>query len=351
MPFRRDNHYVPRGYLKRWASDGNRVWVYRTLVSHPKIPLWERKSIRGTAYHAYLYSRALAGGETDEFERWLDRTFEAPAEEALGKATSGARMTPDDWKSLIRFAVAQDVRTPARLLDGLKTWPDDVKKLLDETLPESIAKLEAMRREGKRPPRSTTRPADDNPFPVRIATGIEPGAEQGWLKADITVGRQLWLHNIRNILTNTVKKVPVRGWTILSPPRGQRWLTSDNPVIRLNYYGAGNYDFKGGWGNKGSEIILPLGPYHLLYTRVGTRPPARGEEVPADLARKLHRFIAEHAHRLIFADAREPSVGKLRPRVVNEEWFNSEKQEWARWHDNQSRAERELLGDSSPERK
>jgi len=349
MPFHRKNHYVSRGYLKRWASDANRVWVYRSLVSHPNVPLWEKKSIRGIAYHSHLYSRALDREETDEFERWLDRTFEAPAEEALSKATSGARMTPDDWKRLIHFAVAQDVRTPARLLDGLDSWPNDVKTLLDETLPEAIQELTTLRREGKRPPRPTTRPVDDNPFPVRITTGIEPGAEEGWLKADITVGRQLWLHNMRHILTTTIKKLPVRNWTILSPPKGLRWITSDKPVLRLNYYRAGNYDFKGGWGNKGSEIIFPLSPYHLLYTQVGTPAPARGEEVSADLAIKLRRLIAEHSHRLIFSETPEAGIEELRPRLVNEKWFNSEKQEWESWHEEQSRAERELLADSSPE--
>jgi hypothetical protein len=41
--------------------------------------------------------------------------------------------------------------------------------------------------------------------------------------------------------------------------------------IPLNYYARGRYDFKGGWGNKGTEILLPLSPHHLLYTRVGHR--------------------------------------------------------------------------------
>lgn len=44
---------------------------------------------------------------------WLDQDFERPAEEPLRKARTGARMSRDDWKQLIRFVAAQDVRTPA----------------------------------------------------------------------------------------------------------------------------------------------------------------------------------------------------------------------------------------------
>jgi Protein of unknown function (DUF4238) len=78
--FHRDNHYVPQGYLKQWASPQKRLWVYRILVSHPRVPVWKETSVRGVAYHQHLYTRLAAGRETDDFERWLDREFETPAE-------------------------------------------------------------------------------------------------------------------------------------------------------------------------------------------------------------------------------------------------------------------------------
>jgi hypothetical protein len=72
---RHDNHYVPRGYLKRFAASHGRIWTYRTLVSHDRTSVWRESSIRGVAYHEHLYTQIVARGETDEIERWLDREF------------------------------------------------------------------------------------------------------------------------------------------------------------------------------------------------------------------------------------------------------------------------------------
>jgi hypothetical protein len=112
----RDNHYVPRSYLKRWTHDGSRLWLYRVLVPHARVPLWRETSTRGITYHEHLYTRVAASGESDEIERWLDAEFDAPAEEAIAKAVANKRLSPHDWRLLARFFAAQDVRTPARLV-------------------------------------------------------------------------------------------------------------------------------------------------------------------------------------------------------------------------------------------
>lgn len=83
--FHRDNHFVPRLYLKLWETSPKQVWTYPILVSHEKMPLWKERSTRGIAYHAHLYTRLVAGQESDEIERWLDQEYEAPAEEVIKK--------------------------------------------------------------------------------------------------------------------------------------------------------------------------------------------------------------------------------------------------------------------------
>lgn len=339
--FHRDNHYVSQGYLKRWASSPERLWVYRILVSYARVPVWKEASAKGVAYHSHLYTRIAAGKETDDFERWLDREFEAPAEEPLGKATSDARLTPNDWNRLVNFLAAQDVRTPARLVEGLQRWQQILPSILDSTLQESVRKIEQAQEAGEivqRDPRG-----DSEYIPLRVTREIEPGHDVGKLKAEVLVGRGLWLFSMRHVLTKTVTALKQHKWSILSPPRGMNWITSDDPVIRLNYYRHGKYDFKGGWGKVGSEILLPLGPRHLLYTRIGHRPPQRGE-IPRDQAELIQRFIAEHAHRLIFSAAPDPEILKLRPRTVNADLWRDECDQWRKWHDEQTAAERELRG-------
>jgi len=338
--FHRRDHYVPRMYLKPWTTNG-RVWAYRILVPHEKMPTWTQKSSKAVAYHAHLYTCVVASGETDDFERWLDAEFEAPAAGPLQKVVSGARLARDDWQHLIRFVAAQDVRTPARLLQHLRWCDKNVPDILETTLKKTVGELEEAHRAGKRISRVPTDEAQN--FPVRITKHIEPGEEMGQLKAEIIVGRDLWLWSMKRMLTHTAKVLHEHKWAILRPPPGMHWITSDNPVIRLNYYQPGRYDFRGGWGNPGSEILLPVGPQHLLYTQIGKRPSMRGE-VSLEHARLIRSFTAQHAHRLIFACERDPEVERLRPRVVDPDAFRDENEKWRGWHQEQSAAQRELMG-------
>jgi hypothetical protein len=49
----RNNHHVPEATLKRWSTDGERVWAYRLLVSHRGVRNWRRELISGlTRYHS-----------------------------------------------------------------------------------------------------------------------------------------------------------------------------------------------------------------------------------------------------------------------------------------------------------
>ena len=91
--FHRDNHFVPRVYLKQLAGKDGRLATYQLLVGHEKVALWKRHSARSVGYLARLHTRMAAGRETDEIDRWLDRDFEGPAKEALRKVdqTNGSR--------------------------------------------------------------------------------------------------------------------------------------------------------------------------------------------------------------------------------------------------------------------
>jgi len=340
--FRRDNHYVPCEYLKHWASSEMKVWVYRILVAHENMHVWKKSSIRGIGYHSYLYTRIVAGHESDEIEQWLEREYETPAEDALPKATSGGRLTPSDWKVLVRFLAAQDVRTPARLVENLPRWHKTMPNILDRTLQKSIQRMESIKSRGEELP-----PTDSSLteyFPFSIKTETTPGEELGTLKVETVIGRGLWLYEIKHLLTKTANVLHQHRWTILSPSEGMKWFTSDDPVIRLNFHDLKKYDFGGGWRSEGTEIFMPLSPSHLLYTQVGHRPPSRGTRFSLDQTKLIRRFIAEHAHRMIFAIEPDVLVPKLRPRTVSMDLVRDEKLQWSKWHEEQAAAERNLMG-------
>ena len=333
-PFHRDNHYVPQFYLKLWADDKNRLWVYRLLVSHSHIPLWKRQSVKGVAYHAHLYTRLGSIGESDELERWFGAEFESPAQDAIRKAISDASLTRSDWKRLIRFAAAQDVRTPARLNEMLQRWRETLPGMMKDVLQTGVQEFEIAKRTGTLVPREPN--IDASEFPVRVTTERLPGGKGGTLQLEMSPGRDLWLFFLkRQLLTRTANVLMGHKWTILHTPDHISWVTTDDPVVRLNYYEHGKYDFGGGWGRAGTEMFLPLGPHHLLYTRIGDKPPRRGTVLSVEMATHLQRFMVEHAHRYVFAVSPDKNVEEYRPRVVDADASAKEQEQWRRWHEEQ----------------
>lgn len=341
MNFCRDNHYVPCLYLRRFSSSPTHIQTYRILVADSRVPLWKSASIKGVAYHAHLYTRMASRGQSDEIERWLNTDFETPAEEALRKATEDRQLSSEDWSNLIRFLAAQDVRTPTRLAESLARWRETLEPELDKALRDSIRSFELAKSSGH--VIKTNQTGYGNDIPLRIITNVEPGQQFGTVKAEIIAGRSLWLFGMKYVLTKTVAVLLSHRWSILTAPPGLSWFTSDDPVIRLNYHDKDKYDFKGGWGSPGTEIFLPLSPRHLLYTKVGERPPCRGATVPNAEAQVIRRFIAEHAHRFIFAASSEPEMARLRPRIASLDLLRDEDEQWRRWHEDQTNLEREFI--------
>lgn len=333
---------MPRLALKRFASSAGYVWTYRTLVAHPRVPEWQEKSIKGIGWLAHLYTRIASGVESDEIEKWLNAEFETPAEEALVKATQDRRLSQADWHNLVRFVAAQDVRTPARLIESLKRWNTNLPALLENNLKESVHRLEAAKKSGQ--PIDSAKAANSEFIPMRITREIEPGQGHGILKAEVIAGRSLWFFEMLQVLTNTVKALHGHKWTILVPPDDLTWFTSDDPVVRLNYYADGKYDFKGGWGSSGTEIFLPLDPRHLLYTQIGKRPVRRGSVATRQFVEMTRRFIAEHSYRFIFAQSADSEVPRFRPRIVDASRVRDDREQWERWYEEQTMAEREMAG-------
>jgi hypothetical protein len=177
---------------------------------------------------------------------------------------------------------------------------------------------------------------------VQVDRETVPG--KAALRAEITIGRELWLHSMRHLLTNTASVLLDHDWCILKPYAGCRWFTSDHPVIRLNYNAQDDYDFGGGWGSRGSEVILPLSPVHLLYTQIGHAAPVV-KSLSHDQTILIQRFVAERAHRWIIAHGKPMRAVWFRKRMVDMAAFQVEQEERKRWHSSQTVAER-----SRPER-
>lgn len=180
-------------------------------------------------------------------------------------------------------------------------------------------------------------------FPLRVTTKISEGEKFGTLSVETAVGRASWLWAIKHLLNNAAKILHNHRWTIMRPAKGMSWFTSDKPVMRLNYYGPGKYDFKGGWGKVGTEIFMPLSPEHMLYTQVDVRPPERGSRFSVEQTKLLRRLISEHAHRFIFSKSEEEEIEIYRPRIVDSAIYKQEQEQWEKWHSEQVESEQYLF--------
>ncbi|CAG5068008.1 hypothetical protein DYBT9623_00736 [Dyadobacter sp. CECT 9623] len=333
--FRKNNHYLSQGYLKRWESSPNKVFVYRRLVSRENIPVWKEESIKKFAYQEHLYTRKSNGIESDEIERRFANEFEFPAESCIQNVVNEDRLTPDDWHKLVRFLALHDLRTPSRLIEHLKTFPETVPAIIEGVLAQIPRLLENQNQNVS----DTSSNKLKATLPLKITTEIKDGEEFGILKVETTPGRQSWLSLMEHQLDDTAQILHQHTWTIMHPAKGMSWITSDKPVIRLNLHERGKYNFKGGWGNNGSKILMPLSPEHMLYACVGNKPPQRGTRFSVEQTKLLRRMIAEHAHRYVFGKNADDEVPSFVPRHVNAQRFEQEKEQWDRWHSEQNESE------------
>jgi hypothetical protein len=337
----RDNHYVPRLYLKHFASEKGYLYRYRILVAHHTVAEWKRVNIGGVGYQSHLYTRALADGDSDEIEQWLNRDFETPAASSIRKAVNDERLEKEDYRLLVRFLVAQTLRTPAFLIENLPHWrklaAEQVKNL-SQTVAERLERTGGVDEtfENEAVPNSEY-------YPLRVTREPSPDGKSIFLKAETVVGRGTWIYAMRHLLTNTLDRLSEHKWVILSAEDDLPWFTTDDPVVRLNFRNPSDYDFKGGWGVPKTNIFLPLSPKHLLFTQVGEKTFQRGDVLPRHMAIMLRRVIAEHAHRYIFSPTKDPTIPQYTPRVINAQAVKNETEQWQRWHEEQSTSERELL--------
>lgn len=331
------NHYVPECYLKRWSDLDGKIYTYKIIVPHSNVPFWKKFYSASIAYQRYLYTTMISGSMSDDLEVWLSVNFESPANNSLERATSDQRLTRDDWHKLIKFLASQDVRTPARLSDYLKKSQEKVPQILEEVLSGLPEKLEnGLSIESEPIGIESALEA----FPLKVTTRVKDGENMGYLEAKTYVGRSTWIYGIRHLLTKTSEHLHTHKWSILKPAKGYYWPTSDNPVVKVNYYSEGNYDLNGGWANKKGNIIFPIGPEHALFVQIGDKPMPKGKRLSVSLTKKIIKLICENAHRKIFSIKCDDGILQYRSRAIDPAFLQKEKYEIEKW--NRENLEKEL---------
>jgi hypothetical protein len=237
------------------------------------------------------------------------------------------------------------VRTPLNFIESMKRWEQEIPAILETSIRDTVDKLDRARAEGIALASKAEPNAFSESFRVHIEPHSEPSSDKAMVRAEVSLGRSLWIASMRHLLTGAANTLCQHRWSVVELHGDEEWPLTDHPVLRLNYYQPGQYDFRGGWGNTGSEIMMPISPRHLLYVQVGKNAPNRFSFLPKE-TQLVQRLIVERAHRWVFARQPTPWVAQVRPRVVDQAIFVAEQNAWKHWHQEQVEAETQYLAQS-----
>lgn len=230
---------------------GKMVYAYRTLVPRHDMRLWDYCSTKSIAVRRDLYTSVAEGKESDRFEKWLRDEVETPAQAVLDKIARQTPLTASDRKRLARYIASLDARSPVFYHQHTEMMSAHIEGVLNDTMKGALAAVER----GERLPNV---PTDERPSPsiaVTLDRG-DPGGDSASLNVNVIVGREMWLESVKHVVDKVSVALESHDWRVVRPHDGWTWYTSDYPLLRLNYYGdSGKYDFGGGFGSKGTEIM------------------------------------------------------------------------------------------------
>ncbi|MGG5359197.1 MULTISPECIES: DUF4238 domain-containing protein [unclassified Enterococcus] len=323
-----NNHYVPKTYLKQWAIN-NKIYEYNLLVPHDKYPKWKKVSISRTSSLDSLYLYYDEGEITDEMEDFFSTEFEMQYNSFIDKINTYSILDKNDKEYISKLVASQYLRT----LKGFYR----IQKIVIDTFPDIIEDLKfSMEQEFKTTGTlrvdNKSRLEYDNFIPLKVDIQ-KLDEEKSGLNIQTIAGKSLWLFCIKHFLTSTYKILNKISWCIYDAPNNFEWVTSDDPVIFLNYFNKNNYNFNGGWGVNNTNIIFPLSPTKLLFATIG-QSTTPYQKATLSFAEEIQKYIVENSHYKIYSRTVNQKITKMRKRHVDEKKFREFNDSLKDFHDN-----------------
>ena len=334
------NHYVPRFYLRRWSSNGNSIWDYRVIVENEHEKYWKTTSLKAAAAWDDLYTQHVDGEDNDSVEDYLCDHFEAPASKVLEKLDGGQALSASDFTTLADYWLIQYVRTPAFMGESFAIFNSVFDPLVKEKI-DLINKQLLDKGRGLFAGKSSSEIAE-GPFPLHPFE-VEVNPETCEVTVRTSVGRSGYLAAIGTVLNGPVGKyVRNCNWSIVQAPVGLHFYTSDNPAIVIKPGDDGSLPVGGlGLGRRGACLLLPLDTQKVLFAHVESIPlscPAVFTKMQVDL---INEAICGSAFRHIYSRKKDDLVRRIRPRAVNRDFVQEERDLREAWNQDQAKLERE----------
>ena len=327
---KRNNHLVPKNYLSAWKNQAGKVWVYQLLVSHKDVDSWKDYPLKKTGMIRDFYINGIGENVCDKLEVRLEREIEAPAIRVLSKVRNNEVLAQTEWHKLLRYAFSLSVRTEKYYLDVMSMSREVFPKCLEEIITEiSREGFTSQRNSGG--PNSTEYSGlhPHNAVPINIKVMENKGSTTD-LKITALATKNMYHYSIHRFIDN-LEGSPFRffesfRWIILQAPKNIMWPTSDNPVVKLGINADGSYRLNCHLIDPALQIIIPLSPFHVLYTRADNNhtweklSPASGDQ-----SELITEAICKNANNAIFALERSSTYEEFQPRTVNKKAYNERK--------------------------
>ena len=321
------NHFVSKFYLENWSSNG-RLFAYRLIVPHDKVPTWIECNTKSEATRKSLY---VTPEEEDYFEKVMDSKIENPASDSLYRLVNRMKLAPRDWEHLIALLALHDLRT----IKSLKRHLDNTGPLFESVVKSIIAEFECNLPEATESEKSDFSSKNQVfEIPVSFEVHRDDIKKEAFIRNSVLVGRRSWLSEIESILENSLELLKKHRWTIVRPSSGFSWPTSDSPVIKLNYRAADDYDLNGGWGVNKGNIFFPLTPKLMMMTEIGSKSstlPKKFSTLSENQTLDLQKYIIENAFGSVYSSQPIAGIEMIRQRTVDRNAFMHEREFFSSW--------------------
>ncbi len=275
-------HYLPRMYLKGFASNGG-VAVFDRWTGDMR-----RQTVENTAVETHIYTfEDEEGRRRYDVEEMLSRV-ESGLSDAIPRFEAAKGYTADDIGYLLSFIAFAELRTPGALEDAKRVqagFVDTVGHVLTESVERTMHTLAAMYRDKgeHHSPEELKRQAEDLVRFVRAGEYSIEVADQAALMQCLRLWKAL------------VDCLSGKNLLIVKPTDPHsRYITCDSPVV-LDSLSGGNTV---GFGSDDSIVLFPLTSRCLIALtgsegRIGTRSatPGQIERVNELLALSADRYI------------------------------------------------------------
>ncbi len=333
---KRNNHFVPRSYLKQWSNNGNTVWCYDTIVPTEHEKVWKSKGVGGLAYWRDFYTQV---GEDDSIDDSIETLFgeqyEEPAGYALKTLRDGGVLSSEEMAAIVDFAILQMVRTPAWYGKANRMMLDGFKPATTETLSKLEADYAFGLLDTKSPPKNSAQLSDPAPFP-QFDFEVDIDGDAGEITVSMELGRKNYLASLGYALKGNIGNL-MRGysWSVVEMPQGVILPTCDNPFVRCAIGRDGELSLDGGLGVKGTDLFMPLTPRRLLFTEVGNEGVLDSERLVQEpwIVDILVRAIVQNATRYVYDCSRRGEIVQMRPRRVDPEYCSRMADSMRRWNE------------------